>query len=354
MVLQASFDLFSIKLSNSRKFPPTHIDIGGIYLVNDSNGWHRIRVDHIDSVNNEFECFFIDRGQYKMMPKNQLFFCPSEFLALPPQAVCFSIDGLEEYSEHPYASDTLKKYFSDDGNKKFVVRSFDAKAQCEMANIPTEFYEIVDGKRINCAEVLLIAITKATPKPSFKENVPTSPRVSHVSDNGIVYFQLDHRSLRYVNESIQLLDDCFQLLTNYDFSSADAVLVYDDVEKRLFRAKITDVLNTNKDLFTCLYIDYGYIRSVPSSRIYNLKMSSVALYTYPNQATPARLKALTEFDDFTLDRLRGIFSGRAKIIAKPVECHGLVATVEVFKREYPSGHMVCINDWIRMEAELRK
>lgn len=302
----------------------------------------------------EFECFFIDHGQRKIIKKNQLFFCPSEFLSLPPQAICLSIVGLEEYSDHPYASDNLSEYFSDDKHKEFVVRSFDANAQREMENIPAEFFEIVDGKRINCADVIVTAINESTPKPSFEENIPMSPRVSHVSDNGIVYFQLDHRSLRYVNESIEMLDDCVQMLTNYDFTSADAVLVYDDIEKRLFRAKITDVLPSNKDSFTCLYIDYGYIRSVPSSRIFNLKMSSVALYSYPNQAIPARLKALTEFDEFTLKRLRDIFSERAKIIVKPIDCHGLVATVEVFKREFPTGNIVCINDWIRMEIELRK
>lgn len=322
--------------------------------MNDTNSWHRIRVDDIDVTNDEFECFFIDRGQRKIMKKNQLFFCPSAFLTLPPQAVCFSIAGLEEYTNHPYASGTLNKYFSNDTNKQIVVRSFNANTQCRMENIPAEFFEIVDGKSIDCAIAILTAITESTPKPAFIENVPTTPRVSHVSDNGIVYFQLDHRSLKYVNESIQMLDECMQLLTNYDFTSADAVLVYDDVEKRLFRAKITDVLPSTKNYFTCLYIDYGYIRSVPSSRIYNLKMSSVALYTYPNQAVPARLKELTEFDDFTLNRLRGILCGRAKIVAKPIDIHGLIATVEVFKREYPSGHMVSINDWIRMEAELRK
>lgn len=350
--LQGSFEFFSSQLSISQKFPPAHIDTGGIYLVKDANSWHRIRVDDIDGINDEFECFFIDRGQRKIMRKNQLFFCPSAFLTLPPQAVCFSIAGLEEYSDHPYASASLDKYFSDHANKQIVVRSFNA--QCQMENIPAEFFEIVDGKSIDCADAILIAITESTPKPAFKENVPTTPRVSHVSDNGIVYFQLDHRSLQYVNESTQLLYDCMQLLTNYDFSSADAVLVYDDVEKRLFRAKITDVLPSNKNYFTCLYIDYGYIRSVPSSRIYNLKMTSVALYNYPNQAVPARLKELTEFDDFTIDRLRGILCGRAKIVAKPIDCHRSIATVEVFKREYPSGHMVSINDWIRMEAELRK
>lgn len=342
-----------MKLSSSRKFPPNNIDIGGIYLVNDSTGWNRIRVDGIDSFNSEFKCFFIDRGQRKVLQRSKMFFCPSEFLALPAQAIRFSIDGLEEYTEHPYAADILTEYFKHDGLKKFVVRSCDANAQTQLAIIPAEFFAIVDGKAISCAEELLNAITDATPKPSFKKNVPVSSRVSHVSDSGIVYFQLDHRSLRYINDSIQMLKDCFHL-TKYDFSSADAVLVYDEMEMRLFRAKITDVLNKKKDRFTCLYIDYGYIRSVPSSHIFNLKMTSVALYTFPNQATPARLKALTEFDDYTLDRLRGIFGGRAKIIAKPIECTGLVATVEVFKREYPSGHMVCVNDWILMEAEMRK
>lgn len=273
---------------------------------------------------------------------------------MPPQAVCFSIAGLEEFSNHPYAPDILETYFEDTGLKQFVVRSFDANTQCQTPNIPAEFFEILDGKSINCVDTILAAITEATPKPSFEKNVPTSPRVSHVSDNGIVYFQLDNRSLQYVNESIELLNDCLQLLTLYDFSSANVVLVYDDTEQRLFRAKITDVLPSNKDFFTCLYIDYGYIRSVPISHIFNLRTSSVALYTYPNQAIPARLRRLTEFDDFILARLRGIFSRRAKIVAKPTECQGLVATVEVFKREFPSGRMVCVNDWIRKEAELRE
>lgn len=342
-------------MSSAPKFPPTFIDIGGIYLVQDAaSRWCRIRLDGIDSANDELECFFIDSGERKLVHLNQLFFCRSDFLILAPQAICFSIVGLEDYSDHPYASDTLEQYFSGDARKEIVVRSFDANAHCEMSNIPAEFFEIVDGEATDCAMTLFNAIIDSTPKPTLEENVPTSPRVSHVSDSGIVYFQLDHRSLKYVNESIQLLTDSLQLLTNFDFTSADAVLVYDDNEGRLFRAKITDVYSLNKVSFTCLYIDYGYIRSVPSSRIFNLKMSSLALYTYPNQAIPARLKQLTEFDEFVLDRLRGIFSGRAKIIVKPIECHGLVATVEVFKREFPSGHIVCINDWIRMEAELRK
>lgn len=342
-------------MSSVRKFPPTFVDIGGIYLVQDAaSRWCRIRLDGIDSANDEFECFFIDSGDRKLVQSNQLRFCRSDFLDLAPQAIRFSIAGLEEYSDHPYASDTLKQYFSDDDRKEIVVCSFDANAYCETSNISAEFYEIVNGVATDCAVTILRAINDSIPKPSFEENVPISPRVSHVSDSGIVYFQLDHRSLKYVDESIQLLTDCLQLLTNFDFTSADAVLVYDDAEKKLFRAKITDVYSSNKNSFTCLYIDYGYIRSVPSSRIFNLKTSSVALYTYPNQATPARLKQLTEFDEFILDRLRGIFSGHAKIVAKPIDCHGLVATVEVFKREFPSGHMVCINDWIRMEAELRK
>lgn len=351
---QETFDSFSHRLNVKIKYPPFSIDVNGIYLVKDANAWHRVRVSDVSNNNNECECFFIDQGHRKRKENRELFFCPEEFLTLPPQAVCFSMCELENYAEHPYAAEALRAYFCGRVNRRILVRAFHTIDDCADTTMLAEFLEMGDGNIIQCADAVLTKIAELTPKPLFEANIPTNPRVSHISDNGIVYFQVDERSLCYINEAIDTLSDDIQQLTRFNMTSADVVLVHDASERRFFRAKITDVLPANRQWFTCLYIDYGYIRSVPASRIYDLKIASLALYSYPEQAIPARLKALTNFDDFIPDRLRSILSDKSKIIAKPVKCVGHIATVEVFKREYPSGHMVCINDWIRMEAELRK
>lgn len=350
----------------SKKVVATSINIGSIYIINLKQRWYRVRVD-ADITKNiaiSYKCFFIDIGCFMVVTKSCLFWCPKQFTELPPKALCFTLIDLIDFSKHPYAQPCLKSLLN---NKRFVIKIFTTD------NKPVNFlernanllcakvYAIYCDQLIEYNSIIINEIIKATPK--LKLHQPVSAirgRASYVSDSelGIVYFQIDQVGLKYINMLIkQFKRDNLNSVDRFGLKllrSLHTILVYDDTDKKYYRAKIFAQDEEEKEFFQCFYVDYGFIKTCSKSVIFDISSTNVALYNYPSQAIPVALNKLENFDRQTLKRLRHILKNSNRVILKYVSdvSHGPI--VDIFKRYEPSGDLYCLNNLLEMEIGLRE
>lgn len=200
--------------------------------------------------------------------------------------------------------------------------------------------------------ILLKRIGESLPKPAFmlhNKNIHSNAKVSHVSPAGLVYFNLDERSISYIDTLIQQFVNENQQLTHrlrHSETSNCVVLIY-DIERNMYhRAKIMGVESGLPTKCKCYYMDKGDTQSVAASNIYALNDTTILSY-YPAQAVPAKLHLMPTFEENVCKRLSHILTvNHVKIQVKVVDQKGNVPTVIIFKNS------INVNQLIRMEAEL--
>lgn len=176
-----------------------------VYLVCVSDCWHRVRLEEVDKVNGVGLCFFIDFGDQDWLAVNQLHICEKQFLKLPPQAVHFSLYGLEDFAGNPNAKRhldatlELKSLVADILTKEEqIIDTNDDVIGGLNKKIQVVVYDTSSDEDVNLNSLILNSIVDDTPAPEIKSNGLVNAVITYVTEAGDLYLQVRSSDLQYI------------------------------------------------------------------------------------------------------------------------------------------------------------
>lgn len=294
------------------------VNIGQIYLVIENECVYRVRIEKVDNTEKQCLCFFVDEGDQRWIKMGEIYVCPiSKFLKFPPQAIRFSLYGLEEFAEYEFATQHLEDTLI---GKPLIGQIYTTRDDFILQEesddleqiIHVVLYDTSTKDDINLRAVLEEKICADIPTPELAHLQMTQVYVSHIDDAGNVFVQLKN-GVHDVNKLIYKLthqDGCSRLSTisSTNSSNKNLFLVIDEDTKKWCRGKLIREGNAG---YTMFLIDYGKTTVVPLSKIYRLDAQSPALLAFPPQAIQIKLSGFDEFPANLVSTLRGHFSGDA-------------------------------------------
>lgn len=354
-----------------------HVNMGDIcltkHVVDHSNGYdwilYRVHILDIDAEKKLALCFYIDDGyqewlEYDSLDTNEsvkpkLYRLDRHLLKYPPQTIHFSLFNVEDFAENAVAK------------REIVSRMIETNFVARIKSTESEFQNDLDasdstpriraifrgtlGENVN--KDILQEICDQAEKPRLDTQKRNIVRVTHVSDNGDIYCRFHgckdmHLIDQIMHRMMDKLSDAYRVdATTLRHSGPNVLfLVFDKAMQRCYRAKIvTEQHDASGNMVTCLYVDYGLIKSVEHDDIYDLSRLSVCLSKYPHQAIVTRLYGIEpyQYTKKIIDRLLEILSSNKAIyfdVAKSTD----IPYVKAWK----VGNPLSINELIRRESEM--
>ncbi|XP_055857184.1 tudor domain-containing protein 7 [Episyrphus balteatus] len=346
----------------TEKTRPVSVACKQIYLVCIAECWHRVRLDEVDKLNAIGQCFFIDFGDEDWVPVSQLHICEKKFLKLAPQAVSFSLFGLEDFAGNPNAKRHLDAMLA----SKSVVGEILTKeevytagnAEDSVINIQVVLYDTSSQEDVNLNPLVLHQICDDTPPPEIKRTGLTTVLITHITDAGDVFLQVRNSELQYVQKLIQqLIESKFKKdqhkVTRADIQSSNMFLICDKTNNQWYRGVLANATNKHldEDEFDIFYIDYGMTKKTHISNMFQLESLSTALSKFPRQGIKARLDNIPPTTSAIIARMRGLLPADSRALVK-IGTPSSIPLIIVYKRFEGSEALCNVNEVIRIEQEL--
>lgn len=350
-----------LSMMGCEKRKPSIVAIGEYYLVSTTDCWYRVRVEGIDSDNDQCVCFFIDIGEWENVALGEMYVCDAKYLSLPGQSVCFTLDGLEDFGENPKVKTHLDNLIS---GKVCIGEILSQQNEYEKdgdnadlgdARIKMILYDTSSDEDINLNPVILKHICDDMPKPELDRKGVSTVVVTHVDDFGDVYCQLKDDAIVYIQKLINNLIKSNVLETKhrglYKTKSTEQqlYLVQDEKDNKWYRASLE--VDESSTQCRMLFVDTGCQKSVNVSNVYRLEMLSVALSRYPAQAIRMRMFDIPVVTDYLLSRMRVLLKTGLTAMVK-VAAFSVIPLVKIYMHLEQNNILVCVNDSIRSEMEL--
>lgn len=291
--------------------------VGEIYLVMVNACAYRVRVEKVDEGRKQCLCFGVDEGDRQWYNMDEMYVCQNKFLKLAPQAIRFALHGMEEFDDNKFA----KKHLEDTllnappligqiFTKKEDFLALEESSDSE-AIVQVVLYDTSTSEDINLNEKIISEVCHDIPAPELPHLELKNVSVSHISDNGNIFIQLEQSGVHYINKLIHKITQSSHSnkpLPATNQSSSDLYLVYDDETRRWCRGRLINETKNIKanDMF---FVDYGKTKSVPFDKTHRLDSLSPALFTFPPQAMEVKVKGLVDFPKHYVQILRGYFAG---------------------------------------------
>ena len=165
------------------------------YLAEYLDMWYRIRIDSIDTENDNVFCFFIDHGDSEYLEPKQIYECSPEFLQLPGQAICFALDGLEDLDGNPNAKSHLEEELGAKiligevltNKDEFTSDNFDGSIRVVLYDTSSD-----DDKNLN--PLIMKRICEDIQVPTLDKKAVNYVTITHVDDKAYTYCQVQNRS----------------------------------------------------------------------------------------------------------------------------------------------------------------
>ncbi|XP_058116816.1 tudor domain-containing protein 7A isoform X2 [Anopheles coustani] len=345
--------------------------VGEYYLVVITDCWYRVRVDEINYEANQCQCFFIDIGEREQLALDALYPCDPKYLQLPGQAKCFSLDGLEDFSENPKGKHHLQDLLA---GRVFIAQVLTKREDYEAAEqsdgpdtctLKLMLYDTSTQNDVLLNPIILTRICDDTPTPELNLKVVNYVTISYVDDQGDVYCQ-KAGNMKYIQKLITNLTQSNALEGEYRglYTSTSETLLHqrlylvqDETDGKWYRA----ALDAKESGPNCrmLYVDVGCRRRVNVANIYRLEMISLALNRYPAQAIRMRMFELPDCSEpQVLARLRAFLRPAMSAMAKVFGMEtGTLPLVKLYVHVADGGDegkkiLVCVNEAIKIEQEL--
>ncbi|ETN63108.1 hypothetical protein AND_005180 [Anopheles darlingi] len=353
--------------------PPTADDsvgaVGEYYLVCITDCWYRVRVDEISYESNQCQCFLIDIGERDQFALDQLYRCDPKYLQLPGQAICFTLEGLEDFSENPKAKHHLDSLIS---GRVFIGGILTKREEYEEAEqvggVGTGLLKLAlydtskEEEDVLMNPIILKHICDDTPLPELNRKTVNYVNISHVDDQGDVYCTKDG-AMSYIQKLItnltksDVLEGKYRGLYESKLTTTQQrlYLVQDDSDGKWYRAALDG--EESGPYCRMLYVDVGCRRRTNVSKIYRLEQLSLALSRYPPQALRMRMFDLPDCSEQSVvARLRALLKPAMRAMAKVCAmAPGSVPLVKIFvyvsDGDTGNNILVCVNDSIRDEKE---
>ncbi|KFB51179.1 hypothetical protein ZHAS_00019439 [Anopheles sinensis] len=346
--------------------------VGEYYLVVITDCWYRVRVDEINYEANQCQCFFIDIGEREQLALDALYPCDPKYLQLPGQAKCFSLDGLEDFSEYPKGKHHLQDLLA---GRVFIAQVLTKREDYEAAEqsdgpgtctLKLMLYDTSTQNDVLLNPIILTRICDDTPTPELNLKVVNYVTISYVDDQGDVYCQ-KAGNMKYIQKLITNLTQSNALEGEYRglyTSTADTTLLHqrlylvqDETDGKWYRAALD--AKESGPYCRMLYVDVGCRRRANVSNIYRLEMISLALNRYPAQAIRMRMFELPDCSEpQVLARLRAFLRPAMPAMAKVFGMEtGILPLVKLYVHVADGGDegkkiLVCVNEAIKIEQEL--
>uniref|UniRef100_A0A182YAV2 Tudor domain-containing protein 7 n=1 Tax=Anopheles stephensi TaxID=30069 RepID=A0A182YAV2_ANOST len=341
--------------------------VGEYYLVSISDCWFRVRVVEINYETNQCQCFFIDIGDSEQIALDQLYRCEQQYLDLPAQALCFTLEGLEDFSENPTAKQILGQRINHRVLIGMILSRREEYEQSERrdgigsSSLKVVLYDTSSAEDEVVNPILLQQICKSMPVPELNRKAVNYVSITYVDDQGDVYCQLDG-AMNYIQKLItnltqaNALEDQHRGLYSSKATEQQLYLVQDETDGKWYRA----VLDAEESGPYCrmLYVDVGCRRRANVQHIYRLDSLSLGLRSYPPQAIRMRMFELPGCGEpQVLARLRAFLKPAVPAMAKVFSMANAVLPlvklyVHVSDREAGNNILVCVNEAIKIEKEL--
>ncbi|XP_061512893.1 uncharacterized protein LOC1270837 [Anopheles gambiae] len=342
--------------------------VGEYYLVSISDCWFRVRVVEINYETNQCQCFFIDIGDSEQLALDQLYRCEPQYLDLPAQAICFTLEGLEDFSENPTAKHILGQRINHRVLIGMILSKREEYEQAEQrdgigsSSLKVVLYDTSSAEDEVVNPILLQQICKSMPVPELNRKSVNYVSITYVDDQGDVYCQKDG-AMNYIQKLItnltqsDALEDQHRGLYNTKASDQQQLyLVQDETDGKWYRA----VREAEESGPYCRmhYVDIGCRRRANVQNIYRLDSLSLGLRSYPPQAIRMRMYELPGCaDPQVLSRLRAFLKPAVPAMAKVFSMASAILPlvklyVHVSDREAGNNILVCVNEAIKIEKEL--
>ncbi|XP_050080020.1 uncharacterized protein LOC126567776 [Anopheles maculipalpis] len=341
--------------------------VGEYYLVSISDCWFRVRVVEINYETNQCQCFFIDIGDNEQISLDQLYRCEPQYLDLPAQAICFTLEGLEDFSENPTAKHILGQRINHRVLIGMILSKREEYEQTERrdgigsSSLKVVLYDTSSAEDEVVNPILLQQICKSMPVPELNRKSVNYVSITYVDDQGDVYCQKDG-AMNYIQKLItnltqaDALEDQHRGLYNSKATEQQLYLVQDETDSKWYRA----VLDAEESGPYCrmLYVDIGCRRRANVQNIYRLDSLSLGLRSYPPQAIRMRMFELPSCSEpQVLARLRAFLKPAVPAMAKVFSMANAILPlvklyVHVSDREAGNNILVCVNEAIKIEKEL--
>lgn len=318
-----------------------------IYLVEVSENWNRVRLQSADAEQRQCICHFIDFGDEVIFGYDALYECPSQFLALPAQAVCLSMYALDKFEEHPHAQPVLAKELAGHSVVSRIITSemqfLKLGGRTQGVLLPPEqaeqsgaglqpsvrracivgtFYDTSTAEDIHLNDLVANRIIRNTPAPILKlDQKSNHVLVSHVNDVGDLMVLIPNEDFKFVQRSIaRIMNDASEQhrVGFSDLQRDQLVCVCDEAGeggKQWYRGMLTTKPNNaEEEVFDVYYVDDGRLRKTHISNIYRLEANNLALASYPAQALRVRLHDVPPIDNQMVGRLRGLLSPQTPVL----------------------------------------
>uniref|UniRef100_A0A182M524 Tudor domain-containing protein 7 n=1 Tax=Anopheles culicifacies TaxID=139723 RepID=A0A182M524_9DIPT len=341
--------------------------VGEYYLVSISDCWFRVRVVEINYETNQCQCFFIDIGDSEQIALDQLYRCEPQYLELPAQAICFTLEGLEDFSENPSAKHILGQRINHRVLIGMILSKREEYERTERVDgigsgtLKVVLYDTSSAEDEIVNPILLQQICKSMPVPELNRKSVNYVSITYVDDQGDVYCQMDG-AMNYIQKLItnltqsDALEDQHRGLYNSKATEQQLYLVQDETDSKWYRA----VLDAEESGPFCrmLYVDIGCRRRANVQNIYRLDRLSLGLRSYPPQAIRMRMFELPGCGEpQILARLRAFLKPAVPAMAKVFSMASAILPlvklyVHVSDREAGNNILVCVNEAIKIEKEL--
>uniref|UniRef100_A0A182NSX1 Tudor domain-containing protein 7 n=1 Tax=Anopheles dirus TaxID=7168 RepID=A0A182NSX1_9DIPT len=345
--------------------------VGEYYLVSISDCWFRVRVVEVNYETNQCQCFFIDIGDNEQIALDQLYRCEPQYLELPAQAICFTLEGLEDFGENPIAKHVLGQRINHRVLIGMILTKRDEFEQVERnsgggivsSSLKVVLYDTSSAEDEVVNPILLQQICKSMPVPELNRKSVNYVSITYVDDQGDVYCQKDG-AMNYIQKLItnltksDALEDQHRGLYNSKATEQHQLyLVQDETDGKWYRAALDS--EESGPYCRMLYVDIGYRRRANVQNIYRLDSLSLGLRSYPPQAIRMRMFELPNCgsDPQILARLRAFLKPAVPAMAKVFSMASTILPlvklyVHVSDREAGNNILVCVNEAIKIEKEL--
>lgn len=355
-------ELLSDKLIK-RRANPESLAVGKYYFVANPD-CYRIRIEQIDRSNSRALCFLIDYGDEEWWSFEQIYEGDAKLFKLAPQAIRFSLFGLEDFAENKDAKQHIDQYLA---GKTLIAEVESDKAEYVVqyerdesnAKVKATFYDTSSDDDVQLNKLILEKICEKLVAPQLqKKGGHNIVYISHITNNGDIYCQMynERGNLHIIQQIIHNLTQSGfdRTTTTYSPKTPSALyLVRDQDDSKWYRAAILANHSANAKSETCQYVDFGTIKQVARDEIYRLDLLSTALNKYPHQAIHVRLYGIDSYNEKLIARLRGLLCASVAVYAQVVETPSLIPMVNIWKRM--ENQVLCkINDAIRMEQEIER
>lgn len=344
---------------------PTSIGCGDLCLTMIHQQFYRIQI--VSKITDRARCRFIDVGDEKWLQINQIFQCNNQqLLTIPPQAICFALEGFESHLTDFNCSIWMDSYLID---KVIMAKIATTKTEymnqlkaADVAGIKATMFDTEEdnGQLRNLNEEILKKFCESQSSPMLKVGQCSYVTVTCVPDTAEIYcHNVDSQTgVMIVQHAIQQFakrERIFmepQVLEQLN-AHRDIYLAMDTADQQYYRVRICEE-NAKADSLTlsmakCFYVDYGNTKMIPIDLIFT---SNTFLRNYPPQVIAIELAGI-DCTEFNVLHIQSLIKPMDKIFVTVKSCSSFSkrAQVEAHKAVNSAKALGSINDFIKICAE---